>query len=81
MTPTLPVINLELKETSANPRYVEINNHLATISMEDENHFVIQGMQSYDTLDDGYNAHWGAEAMVYVGEEIYAKYLELNPTF
>jgi hypothetical protein len=81
MTPTLPVINLELKETSANPRYVEINNHLATISIEDENHFVIQGMQLYNTLNDGYNAHWDAAAMIFAGGEIYNKFLELNPTF
>ena len=80
MTPTLPVINLQVKESTANPLYVQINNHLATISNEDSNHFVIE-MQSQDVLDDGYTAHWDADAMIYAGGKIYDKYLELNPTY
>lgn len=81
MTPNLPVINLQLKESGANSRYVEINNHLATISTEDSNHFIIQGMQSFNVLADGYNAHWDGVAMTYVGGEIYSKYLALNPIY
>ena len=81
ITPNLPVINLELKETISNPLYADINSDLATISTEDSNHFVIQGMQSYNVLNDGYNAHWDGDAMIYAGGKIYDRFLALNPTY